>query len=104
MNGASPPALTAAVSNADGLGSCAAALLSRILEDVRKIRAMTDKPFNVNLSILGEPNPDPADIAQAQTRLAPFHAALDLPPPSTSLWKKCARMRAPCRAIRSRTR
>lgn len=82
MNGASPPALTAAVSNAGGLGSCAAALLSpeRILEEVRKIRAMTDKPFNVNLFILGEPNPDPADIAQAQTRLAPFHAALDLPP------------------------
>ncbi len=84
MNGASTPELAAAVSNAGGLGSYAAALLSpaAILDGVQKIRSLTSKPFNVNLFILGKPSPDPAEITRAQDLLAPFRAALDLGPAS----------------------
>lgn len=85
MNGASSPELVAAVSNAGGLGSFAAALLSpaAIIEGVEKIRALTSQPFSVNLFILETPKPDPAGIAQAHTLLAPFRSALDLGPAST---------------------
>jgi nitronate monooxygenase len=82
MNGASTPELTAAVSNAGGLGSYAAALLppSAILEGVRKIRSLTSKPFNVNLFILDTPSPDHSEMVRAQSLLAPFRTSLNLGP------------------------
>jgi nitronate monooxygenase len=45
MNGASPPELVAVVSNARGLGSLAASLLSpqAILESAKKVRALTGR-------------------------------------------------------------
>lgn len=81
MNGASTPELAAAVSNAGGLGSYAAALLSptAILEGVAKIKKLTDKPFNVNLFVLETPNPDAAEITRSQMLLSPFEKLLDLP-------------------------
>ena len=52
--GPSCPELAAAVSNAGGLGSLGAAYLSpeRIGEDLRRVRALTSKPFSVNLFAL----------------------------------------------------
>jgi nitronate monooxygenase len=49
--GPTTPELVAAVSGAGGLGSLGAAYLSpsQIAEAIRNIRALTDKPFNVNL-------------------------------------------------------
>jgi nitronate monooxygenase len=49
--GATTPELVAAVSNAGGLGSLGAAYLTpdQIASDIRAIRALTGKPFNVNL-------------------------------------------------------
>jgi len=84
MNGASTPELAAAVSNAGGLGSFAAALLppSAILESVQKIRSLTSKPFNVNLFILDTPNPDHSEIIRTQSLLAPFRTSLNLGPAS----------------------
>jgi len=54
MSGASTPALVAAVSNAGGLGSHGAGYLSpqTILEDAAKIRALTSRPFALNLFVL----------------------------------------------------
>ena len=85
MNGASPAALAAAVCNAGGLGSCAASLLSpdAIVRMVREMQSLTDKPFNVNLFVLGEPQPDHAEIFRSLQRLAPFYRALAIPPPRT---------------------
>ncbi|GAA4023158.1 nitronate monooxygenase [Actimicrobium antarcticum] len=81
MNGASSPELAAAVSNAGGLGSFAAALLSpeAIIDGIRKVRALTSKPFNVNLFVLDTPVIDPVAITQSEQRLAPFRESLGLP-------------------------
>ncbi|MFJ3056244.1 NAD(P)H-dependent flavin oxidoreductase [Herbaspirillum sp. NPDC087042] len=84
MNGASPPALAAAVSNAGGLGSCAAALLapSAILETAAHLRTLTDQPFNMNLFLLPELQTPPA-LEQAQALLQPLREELGLPPAQT---------------------
>lgn len=83
MNGASPPALAVAVSNAGALGSCAAALFSPavILERVQQIRAQTAAPFNINLFLLDEQHPDLAELKRAQHLLRPFREALGLSEP-----------------------
>jgi nitronate monooxygenase len=54
MSGASTPALVAAVSDAGGLGSHGAGYLTpqAILDDAAKIRALTDRPFALNLFVL----------------------------------------------------
>ena len=80
--GATTPELVAAVSNAGALGSFAAATLSpaAMREGVAQVRALTDRPFNVNLFILAEPAPGDAEVARAQARLDPLRAELGLPP------------------------
>jgi nitronate monooxygenase len=78
--GATTPELVAAVSNAGGLGSYAAAMLSpeAMAEGMARIRELTDRPFGVNLFVLDTPNPAPAELISAQARLAPYRAALGL--------------------------
>ena len=82
-SGATTPELVAAVSNAGGLGSFAGAVLApkAIAEGVARIRALTDRPFCVNLFVLEAPDVRSVDLAVALARLAPFHAELGLPPP-----------------------
>lgn len=92
--GATTPELVAAVSNAGALGSLAGALLSppAIIEKVKQIRELTNRPFNVNLFVLEPPNPTESDINKAQARLAPYRSALGLGPPTTpSRWCEDAR-------------
>jgi nitronate monooxygenase len=80
--GPSTPELTAAVSNAGGLGSLAAAYSSpeRIQQDIARVRELTSRPFAVNLfspSRLPQPgNPDPVTAF-----LRPYHERLGLKPP-----------------------
>jgi nitronate monooxygenase len=84
--GGSTPALAAAVANAGGLGSLAAAYLTRaqIGEAASEIRRRTNKPFNVNLfaggwsATQGE-GFDPAPMLAIMRR---HHDALGLPPPA----------------------
>lgn len=85
MNGGSPIELVAAVSNAGGLGSFAAALLSPLAmtEAVKKIRSLTKRPFGVNLFILEQAQPTPSELTFAQHLLSPFRTALGLGPAST---------------------
>lgn len=54
MNWASTPKLVAAVSNAGGLGILGAAPYTgeQMREAIREIRALTDKPFGVNITLL----------------------------------------------------
>ena len=80
MNGASPPELVSAVSNAGGLGSLAAAILEPavIIEKVKQVRARTPGPFNVNLFVLQQARPDIGEVARAQAYLQPSRATLGL--------------------------
>jgi nitronate monooxygenase len=81
--GPSTPELVAAVSNAGGLGSLGAAYLTpdKITETVRQIKALTDKPFNVNLFAGGHVATTHTDPAPMLALLAEIHEALKLPPP-----------------------
>jgi len=81
--GPSTPELVAAVSNAGGLGSLGAAYLTpdKITETIREIRALTDKPFNVNLFAGGHVAEVHADPAPMLALLAEIHETLKLPPP-----------------------
>ncbi|WP_211461012.1 NAD(P)H-dependent flavin oxidoreductase [Collimonas silvisoli] len=85
MNGGSPVELVTAVSNAGGLGSFAAALLSpkAIIDAVKKIRALTSRPFNVNLFVLESIQTSAAELDAAQALLLPFRTALGLGPATT---------------------
>jgi len=58
--GPSTPELVAAVSNAGALGSMGAGYLApEVLDgDIKKVKALTDKPFSVNLFIPAEPVTD----------------------------------------------
>ena len=80
--GATTPELVAAVCAAGGLGAFAAATLApeAIRAGVARVRALTDRPFCVNLFVLEAPHPDPAVVERAQRLLAPFRAELGLPP------------------------
>ncbi len=81
--GAGTPALVAAVSNAGGLGSFGGAYSTpqQILDAAKQIRALTSKPFGINLFAGGyEPQRrvDPAPILEM---MGTVHAKLGLPPP-----------------------
>jgi nitronate monooxygenase len=80
--GATTPELVAAVSNAGALGSLGAAMSSpaAIKEGIARIRALTDRPFNVNLFVLGAPRPAEAELSEATQHLAPFKRELGLDP------------------------
>lgn len=79
--GATTPELVAAVSNAGALGSFAAAVLSpqAMLEGAARIRALTAKPFNVNLFVLDPRDPTAGELARAQALLDPIRAELGIP-------------------------
>jgi nitronate monooxygenase len=80
--GPTTPALVAAVSNAGGLGFLAGAALApeKIASEVAAIRALTDKPFGVNLFVLDPASPDEATVRRALDAIDPVSAQLGLPP------------------------
>jgi nitronate monooxygenase len=81
--GPSTPELVAAVSNAGGLGSLGAPYLTpeQILDAVRRVRALTDKPFGVNLFAGAYQTENAVDPAPMLALLGEAHEALGLPPP-----------------------
>ncbi len=76
--GANTPAMVAGVSNAGGLGSLGASLLTPTVlrEQVAQIRALSDKPFAINLFVQATPEPSTADIEQGAALLQPVWASL----------------------------
>ena len=82
MAGACTTDLTVAISNAGGLGPVAAAALppETIHREIAEVRKRTNKPFNVNLFVLGEPQADAQQVARALELLAPIREELGLPP------------------------
>ena len=78
--GPTTAALVAAVSNAGGLGSLGAAYLSpeKLREEVREIRTLTERPFNVNLFVPAPFEADPSRIERANGLLAPYREELGI--------------------------
>ena len=84
MAGVSTPAMAAAVSNAGALGSIAVgatdAAGARAM--IAATRALTDRPFNVNLFAHAPPRVRPAEEQAWLAALAPLFAAQDAAPPT----------------------
>lgn len=80
--GPTTPALVAAVSNAGALGFLAGAALApeKIASEVAAIRALTDRPFGVNLFVLDTAHPDDATVRRALASIDPLRAHYGLPP------------------------
>jgi nitronate monooxygenase len=80
MAGAQNHRLAAAVCEAGGLGSLPAAMLGpEALEaELTALRALTNRPFNVNFFCHTPPTPDAAREARWRERLAPYYAQLGL--------------------------
>lgn len=85
MAGVSTPELAAAVSNAGALGSIAVgatdATGARTL--IARVRAATDRPFNVNVFVHSPPRPDPQREATWLASLALHFQAFGIAPPLT---------------------
>jgi nitronate monooxygenase len=81
--GLTTPELVAAVCNAGGLGSLAAAYLKpdQILDEVRRIRVLTDKPLNINLFAGGYETEAVPDTRPILSLLGEIHETLGLPAP-----------------------
>ena len=82
--GPSTPELVAAVSNAGGLGSLGAAYLSpdQIGDAIKRIRTLTNRPFQVNLFVGGWRTDLSFDPAPMLELLAEIHATLGLEAPA----------------------
>ncbi|TGD64180.1 nitronate monooxygenase [Tabrizicola sp. WMC-M-20] len=87
MAGAATPALTAAVSNAGGLGSlgCAEMSVDQLRAAAVTLRGATERPFNLNFFIQEAPRTEPAVLEAARQRLAPWYTAAGLGTPPESL-------------------
>lgn len=81
--GVTTPEMAAAVSNAGGLGSLASAYSTpeQITADVARVRALTARPFAVNLFAYEIPPLD-RDPGPMLARLAAYHEELGLPAPA----------------------
>jgi nitronate monooxygenase len=81
--GPSTPELVAAVSNAGGMGSLGGAYSTpeQIKEDIRKTRALTDRPFNVNLFAGAYDVTSAVDPTPMLAFLNEVHQTLGIPAP-----------------------
>lgn len=84
MAGTGTPALAAAVSNAGGLGSLGVGATDAegARKAIRETRALTDKPFNINLFCHPPAVANPAREAQWLAYLAPSFAEFGATPPA----------------------
>ena len=80
---ATPPALVAAVCEAGALGFVGAAYMSpdTLARTCREVRALTRRPFGINL-FAPVPAPPLGDTTAALRAIAPYHAELGLPAPT----------------------
>lgn len=79
--GANTPAMAAAVSEAGGLGSLGASLLSpdTIRSQVAEIRRLTTRPFMLNFFVQGIPSPSQEEVDRAVGLLRPVWSSLGWP-------------------------
>jgi nitronate monooxygenase len=86
MAGNSTVELTAAVSNAGGLGSHACALLSaaQVIEESARVRALTNRSFSLNFFCHELPGDTQAEERAWQTKLAPYYKEFGIDPPNSA--------------------
>src|SRR5262245_34933985 len=86
MAGNSTPELIAAVSNAGGLGSygCAMLSLEQLTEEVARIRALTNRSFNLNFFCHAPPLVTAEQERAWRAKLAPYYAELDIDADATA--------------------
>jgi nitronate monooxygenase len=83
--GITTPELVAAVSEAGALGAFAGGYSppAAVRDAIRKIRALTARPFQVNLFVPEPPaHPSDGEVARAVEALLPLRAEVGLPPPA----------------------
>jgi len=82
MAGVQAGAMAIAVSNAGGLGSLPAAMLTTdaLRAELALIRAQTTRPFNVNFFCHAPPQPSAGREARWRAALAPYHAEYGIDP------------------------
>ncbi len=82
MAGNSTPELIAAVSNAGGLGSYGCAMLSngQLIEEAARIRALTNRSFNLNFFCHAPPTVTAEQERAWRDKLAPFYGELGVDP------------------------
>lgn len=87
MAGSATPEMAAAVSNAGGLGSlgCAQMLSGELRDAVLKLRAGTNRPFNLNFFAHPAPDTSAEVLAQTITRLRSYYEELSLSAPRENL-------------------
>lgn len=88
MASVTTPALAAAVSKAGGLGGfgCAYMQPDAMRREVAALRALTDRPFQLNFFAAPAPAPVPADAqAEAIAAVAGYYRELGLPPPAAAV-------------------
>ncbi|HTH58893.1 MAG TPA: nitronate monooxygenase [Paraburkholderia sp.] len=80
--GPTSPALVAAVANAGALGFLAAAPFApqRLRDEVAAVRALTGRPFGVNLFVLDPAHPDETVVRRALDAIDPLRAHFGLAP------------------------
>jgi nitronate monooxygenase len=78
MGGAAGPALAAAVANAGGLGSLGTATIAaeERRRQVDQLRALTNRPINLNYFVHAQPVADAARAGRLQGRLVAWYAEL----------------------------
>jgi nitronate monooxygenase len=83
MAGATTPELVAAVSEAGALGSLGSATFSpqALLEQTENLRALTDRPFNLNFFCHEAPELSDLDVDRLRETVGPLYRELDLGPP-----------------------
>jgi nitronate monooxygenase len=76
--------LVAAVSNAGGLGVLGAGYMSpdKLLATIAEIRALTSRPFGVNLFVTEPAGPDRSGVEAMSAALARYHAELGIGAPA----------------------
>jgi nitronate monooxygenase len=86
MAGVQGSAMAIAVSNAGGLGSLPAAMLTpdALRTELTALRAGTDRPFNVNFFCHTPPVPSDAREAAWRDALAPYYAEYGIDPASVT--------------------
>lgn len=87
MAGVQDAALAAAVSNTGGLGSLPCAMLSPALleEEVTKLTALTNRPFNLNFFCHNSADVTTADQLAWQKTLEPYFKEFDIDPPEDAV-------------------
>ena len=88
MTGSDTAQLAAAVSQGGALGmlGCGMRAPQAMRQAAQQVRALTDKPFGMNLFVLPTPQPNATKIQAAMQRLAPLYAELGVEQKLPAQW------------------